>query len=120
MSVGHREVDSIVYLRYTALSTKKFLFIVYICASCIMCVCGVHIYHACGAGSTCKIYISFLSCWNKMSDINNLKGENICLAPGFKGFSPPHTESTAVQSHHGGQEAERGRDKDGPLVTYFF
>lgn len=54
-----------------------------------------------------------------MSDINNLKGEKICLAHSSKGFSPPGTESMVEQSHHGRQKAERGRDKDVPTMVYF-
>lgn len=65
------------------------------------------------------VLVTFLSCWDKMSDINNLKGEKICLAHSSKGFSPPGTESMVEQSHHGRQKAERGRDKDVPTMVYF-
>lgn len=40
-----------------------------------------------GIGSTCEMCINFLSCRDKMLDINNLKGEKICLAHSSKGFS---------------------------------
>lgn len=62
--------------------------------------------------------VNFLSCYYKMSDIHNLKGEKIYLAHSSKGFSPPGTESMVEQSHRGRQKAERGRDKDVPTMVF--
>ena len=65
-----------------------------------------HKHRECEIGSTCEMCVNFLSCYYKMSDIHNLKGEKIYLAHSSKGFSPPGTESMVEQSHRGRQKAE--------------